>query len=257
MKIFRKIRWNSITKNSFSKYLLYAVGEIILVVFGILIALYINNKKDISDRLEKRNDHLVLIKEELANNLQILEKEQETLEKLIDNIRNLINMRSSNKLDKNFSEVNFSELLFLPITRAIEINYENGAFNEFVSSSGLKDIKNNRLRSLLRSWSRKLETLKFQEDVVHESLDKANNFIQINGSLKTIFDNIDLSEDYLEIKNSKKVNSNKSLLKSREFENILIQYLGVATQLHKKEYPTFKSDIKNLILLIDEVLKEL
>jgi hypothetical protein len=40
---FRKIRQKTLTKNKFSKYLLYAVGEIILVVMGILIALQINN----------------------------------------------------------------------------------------------------------------------------------------------------------------------------------------------------------------------
>ena len=40
---FRKIRQNMIKANSFSKYMLYALGEIILVVIGILIALQINN----------------------------------------------------------------------------------------------------------------------------------------------------------------------------------------------------------------------
>jgi hypothetical protein len=43
IKFFRKIRQNLLTENKFSKYLLYAIGEIILVVIGILIALSINN----------------------------------------------------------------------------------------------------------------------------------------------------------------------------------------------------------------------
>ncbi len=42
-----------LTENKFSKYLLYAVGEIILVVIGILIALQINNWN------EKRKENLV------------------------------------------------------------------------------------------------------------------------------------------------------------------------------------------------------
>ena len=42
---FRKIRHQLFTNNKFSKYLLCAVGEIILVVIGILIALQINNTK--------------------------------------------------------------------------------------------------------------------------------------------------------------------------------------------------------------------
>ena len=40
---FKKIRHQLLSKNKFSKYLTYAIGEIILVVIGILIALTINN----------------------------------------------------------------------------------------------------------------------------------------------------------------------------------------------------------------------
>jgi len=43
IKFFRKIRQKLLTENKFSKYLLYAFGEIILVIIGILIALSINN----------------------------------------------------------------------------------------------------------------------------------------------------------------------------------------------------------------------
>jgi len=43
IKFFRKIRQNLLTENKFNKYLIYAIGEIILVVIGILIALSINN----------------------------------------------------------------------------------------------------------------------------------------------------------------------------------------------------------------------
>ena len=43
IKFFRKIRQKLLSENKFSKYLLYAVGEIVLVVIGILIALQINN----------------------------------------------------------------------------------------------------------------------------------------------------------------------------------------------------------------------
>ena len=43
IKFFRKIRQRLLTENKFSKYLIYAIGEIVLVVIGILIALSINN----------------------------------------------------------------------------------------------------------------------------------------------------------------------------------------------------------------------
>ena len=43
IKFFRKIRQNLLTENKFSKYLLYAIGEIVLVVIGIYIAIQLNN----------------------------------------------------------------------------------------------------------------------------------------------------------------------------------------------------------------------
>jgi sensor domain CHASE-containing protein len=46
IKFFRKIRQNMIKENKVSKYLLYAIGEIVLVVIGILIALQINNQNE-------------------------------------------------------------------------------------------------------------------------------------------------------------------------------------------------------------------
>jgi hypothetical protein len=42
IKFFRKIRYDLMEKNETGKYLKYAIGEIILVVIGILVALQIN-----------------------------------------------------------------------------------------------------------------------------------------------------------------------------------------------------------------------
>ena len=65
IKFFRKIRKSLLTENRFSKYLLYAIGEIILVIIGILFALQINNwnennkiEKDINGSLRAMIDEL-------------------------------------------------------------------------------------------------------------------------------------------------------------------------------------------------------
>jgi len=46
IKLFRKIRQHQVAENQLSKYLFYATGEIVLVVIGILIALWINNQNE-------------------------------------------------------------------------------------------------------------------------------------------------------------------------------------------------------------------
>ena len=43
IKFFRKIRQNLLSEGKIGKYFKYAIGEIILVVIGILIALQLNN----------------------------------------------------------------------------------------------------------------------------------------------------------------------------------------------------------------------
>lgn len=256
MKIFRKIRFNMLKKSSFGKYIAYAIGEIILVVIGILLALYLNNKKEIFNNQEKQRNHLILIKEELENNLETLKEEDIVLSDLISNLKDVSNLMSSDVSEEQISETKLSAILFLPVTRSIEVDYKNSAFNEFVASSSLKDIQNDSIRTILRSLDRELQTLKLQEKAVRQSLDKAVNFIEINGSLKTIFDNYNISQDYLGINNSLKTYSNKSILESRQFQNIVLQYLGVSTQLHKKDYPAFISNIKYLINLIEEDLNK-
>lgn len=256
MKIFRKLRLNAITKKGFGKYFAYATGEIILVVFGILIALYINNKKEFSDNQKTQRNHLILIKEELKNNIKILRDEEEVLAELTSNLQELSYLMYADEALQKISEANLSSLLFLPVSRSIDVNYENAAYKEFINANNLKDIQNDSIRTILRSWNRKLETMKFQERAVQNSLRKTVDFLEINGSLKTIFDDFDVSEDYLGIKNSIKNQSNKSILKSKQLENILLQYLGVAMQLSKKEYPRFRNEMIKLMHLIEENLKE-
>jgi len=60
IKFFRHIRKSLLTENKFSKYLLYAIGEITLVVIGILIALQINNW---NEKLKIQNTEISTLKE--------------------------------------------------------------------------------------------------------------------------------------------------------------------------------------------------
>ena len=59
IKFFRRIRQQLLTENRFGKYLLYAIGEILLVIIGILIALNINNQNE--QRKERILEEKILI----------------------------------------------------------------------------------------------------------------------------------------------------------------------------------------------------
>ena len=94
IKFFRHIRKNLLMENKTSKYFKYAIGEIVLVVIGILIALQINTWNE-----QKRNENtlkqiLVEFKEELRLNIKDLkigikakESQREIKDKLLKNKR--------------------------------------------------------------------------------------------------------------------------------------------------------------------------
>ena len=97
IKFFRKIRQEMLTENKFSKYLIYAIGEILLVVIGILIALSINNWN--SNRIEKKSDYQLinaLITDLKLKNEEIL-SDLDYGKSMIQNTENIIEYWSNTK----------------------------------------------------------------------------------------------------------------------------------------------------------------
>ena len=68
INFFRQIRQNIIMENKTGKYLKYAVGEIVLVVIGILIALQINNWNE----FRKRQNEEVFLLIDIKKNLETM-----------------------------------------------------------------------------------------------------------------------------------------------------------------------------------------
>ncbi|MFT7606142.1 MAG: hypothetical protein ACI8VT_003741 [Saprospiraceae bacterium] len=73
IKFFRKIRQNMIKENKTSKYMLYAIGEIILVVIGILIALSINNWNQKKTERKVEQDYISSLIEDAKTDLSNFE----------------------------------------------------------------------------------------------------------------------------------------------------------------------------------------
>ncbi|SDQ73879.1 DUF6090 family protein [Flagellimonas zhangzhouensis] len=86
IKFFRKIRQRLLMENRFTKYLLYALGEIVLVVIGILLALQINNWNEYRKGLNKRSAYTKSLLKDLKQdttdfrkNTKFLKQELEVL----------------------------------------------------------------------------------------------------------------------------------------------------------------------------------
>ncbi|NER11631.1 hypothetical protein SAMN06265375_105123 [Muriicola jejuensis] len=73
IKFFRKIRQNLLIENKTGKYLKYAIGEIVLVVIGFLIALSINNWNEEKKEKKELNQYLSSLKENIKEDIQVLD----------------------------------------------------------------------------------------------------------------------------------------------------------------------------------------
>jgi len=96
IKFFRKIRQQLLTENKFSKYLIYAIGEIVLVVIGILIAVSINNWNEINK--ERKNEIIILneIRDNLLFDLVDFESNITTFQNKVTSCKSILKILESN-----------------------------------------------------------------------------------------------------------------------------------------------------------------
>lgn len=88
LRLFRQIRQHLLSDNKFSKYLLYAVGEILLVVIGILIALQINNWNE----SRKQEEQFRLALQQAYNSIDINTRHLSSFIKLNANVGHFIDL---------------------------------------------------------------------------------------------------------------------------------------------------------------------
>jgi len=123
----RKVRKNLLSKNSFVKYLLYLIGEIVLVIAGILIALNINNRNEARINEKKVVSTLVQIQQELAIDI-------DKATQLIEYYRVKDSLISLVLLDKvsiaDYKNPNSS--LFSIVTNVVDLVTTNNGYNSLM-----------------------------------------------------------------------------------------------------------------------------
>ena len=253
IKFFRKIRYDLMEKNKTGKYFKYAIGEILLVVIGILIALQINNLNEKNKVSAKQESYLTLIKVEMLNNLESLKTEKSKLSKSIKSQQQILELMHNRTALDTVSESYLSKMMVPALSITIGINYENGILTELTASGGLKDIENNAISNKLASWEGIINNLREEEVLLRGLFNKNNNYFEMNGNFRTIFDHTNYSE-YVGIEKLSTTKSNKIVLKSSVFENILLIQLATSMHLEKGVYPKYQAQLEELIDLIEQEL---
>jgi hypothetical protein len=135
-----------LTENKFSKYLLYAIGEIVLVVIGILIALQINNFNEQRKDREKEQVVLKQLKEDYETDLIQLRQKMEMRDEIVLSALNVLKaIDYPGKIVRDSLIMNLAKVDNDPTFDPIQ--------NDLISSGNLRLIKNEKLKRLLSNWS--------------------------------------------------------------------------------------------------------
>jgi len=167
-KFFRTIRHSLIMENKTSKYFKYAIGEIILVVIGILIALQINNWNKV--RISR------IVEQSILSNLQEdFNKNQQEIEVLIfANIKYERNLKKFIDILKSSPEKKIIEIAdtlamaaiaaptYIPTTSTIDV---------IISTGNIDLIQNEELKTLISRFKREIA------DLSEDEIDKVINCI--------------------------------------------------------------------------------
>jgi hypothetical protein len=145
IKFFRKMRQRLLTENKFSKYLLYATGEMILVVIGILIALQINDWNEERKINSKSYNYLQRLQEDMNTNIAEADLYINNTERKQKYSTVVLDALEAHELSTSQKE-DFDRYLKVYYQFYITISDFN-TVNEMTSSGDLGLIKNQWLRS--------------------------------------------------------------------------------------------------------------
>ena len=181
MKFFRRIRRELISNDKPMKYLKYAIGEIILVVVGILIALQINNWNEARKDKQALREYLVKIKSHTLKDLQQLEeltKGRKQIAELCKKARTSILDKTENDnlvlfMSSGFA---FADLYFKPNT---------GGYDALKNSDYFGKFNNTTLDSLLTKYFSLIDEIEVNEKSYNDYAESQEAYLstQFNRSL--------------------------------------------------------------------------
>jgi len=149
IKFFRKIRFDLMEKNKTGKYFKYAIGEVVLVVIGILIALSINNwNQQRLDRILEKDYYCQFLEDVNQDLIQLNEQVTYTKERLhhANNMLGLLQNENS-----EFSEILEHTKGAVSKTDAVIMPNKN-AFEDLKSSGNLRLITDKKIKNQLTKY---------------------------------------------------------------------------------------------------------
>jgi Family of unknown function (DUF6090) len=194
IKFFRKIRQKLLSENKFSKYLIYAIGEIILVVIGILIALQINDWNENRINRSKEQQILLQLKNEYKENLTEIDNKVMMRNSMINASHRILSIKE--ELIENVPADTIA-LDLLTLSRTPTFDPVTGTTNEVLSSGKLYILTNDNLKTMLTNWSGQVNRLtEYEQDLRNYSINHYFPYLTNNHNVKLLFNGLWQSDKF-------------------------------------------------------------
>jgi len=233
INFFRKIRKQLADDNKPLKYARYAIGEILLVVVGILIALSINNWNEDKKVMKYELKILQELYSTIINDIEFQKIQIEENESAISSAEVIINSFNESIPYKESLNLHFKNLLNRRISLVADNAYQNA------KQYGLDFIENESLKQeLIWTYERNAKVL--------DDINERDNLYENNVSIPAfteLFDRVDFSDDLsrFEIISIRSISLEKFARDSSIIKMIPIDYIAL------KNNNKFKNIVKSTI----------
>jgi len=199
IKIFRTIRKQMIKENKVTKYALYAIGEIILVVIGILIALTINNNNEINkDRaLEQQyKERLIAQFQKDSSNIFSFNKSLKFLTPHLKNMDSLLVLTETKSLNPN-------KIVKIPVFLTLQSQFitETTVVDELNNTGNMALITSIELKDALVAYQNAVIAQLNMFDKTSSKYAEFDNFLIKHGEIENSFYSIQAKHLNNEFKN--------------------------------------------------------
>jgi hypothetical protein len=246
INFFRRFRKSLLESNSFRKYVLYALGEILLVVVGILIALAINNANLEQKNRKLEQQYLIALRDEYQVNINKLDILDTLLAVQLEASQAYVQHMHPDQ--STIDGAQFAKLMANGFKDTYCFLPSSGVLKDLINSGKLGLIKNAELRRILADWDALTNYIKQFEDEGKMASYQVVELLRTDGSFR---EHMNMEFKALGTGPSSFVGSNTSLLKNKVFENSVVYFTAVTWRLKNVFYPELKNKMKNVVKIIN------
>ena len=218
LRFLHNFRQRLLRENKFSKYLLYAIGEILLVVIGILIAFQVDNWNESEKQRRTSREFIVRLQKEVKRNISYAETEIATEEAQSHAAKTILHLFNEPNSGGYGSQLDSLVYIILS-NNTVEI--VTGTLNEGFNTGNVAIIPSDSLRLSLYNMPSMIEELRKQEEIDREDVNgHFTNFLYHHFNYRNMDDQFSPYRGSIGPTKFTEY-SNRNLLDSQTFENMV------------------------------------